>query len=166
MSRNIQRRHLTPSERKDLIRKLLKLQPEKSNRQIAETVKADHKTVAVVRREEEATGEIPQLEKTVGKDGKERRKAKRVPRQSPPPQMESADEVAERERLAAQEKRHAEYGRLAGVLCQRLSLQDIHDLLDADVLSTPFEKAIKECLARQREIERTTDTAPISATLN
>ena len=33
----------------------------KSNRQIAETVKVDHKTVAVIRTEQERTGEIPQF---------------------------------------------------------------------------------------------------------
>jgi hypothetical protein len=51
----------------------LKATPEKSNRQIAETAKVDHKTVASVRAEKQATGEIPQLTKTTGKDGKQRK---------------------------------------------------------------------------------------------
>ena len=77
ISANINRRHLTGEQKRDLIAKLLKATPEKSNRQIAETVKADHKTVASVRAEKEATGEFPQLTKTVGKDGKARPKPKR-----------------------------------------------------------------------------------------
>jgi len=74
ISKNVHRRHLTAEQKRELIAKLLKAAPEKSNRQIAETVKADHKTVAAVRSEEEATGEIPQLEKTVGADGKARKR--------------------------------------------------------------------------------------------
>jgi hypothetical protein len=72
VSANIHRRHLTGEQKRDLIANLLKVTPEKSNRQIAETVKADHKTVASVRAEKEATGEIPQLPKTVGRDRKAR----------------------------------------------------------------------------------------------
>src|SRR5262249_57584090 len=80
ISKNIHRRHLTAEQKRDLIAKLLKATPEKSNRQIAETVKADHKTVASVRAEKEATGEIPQLPKTVGRDRKARSsKPKRPP---------------------------------------------------------------------------------------
>jgi hypothetical protein len=73
VSANIHRRHLTAEQKRDLIAELLKASPEKSNRQIAEAVKVDHKTVAAVRAEKVATGEIPQLTKTVGKDGKARK---------------------------------------------------------------------------------------------
>ena len=73
ISANIHRRHLTAEQKRDLIAKVLKATPGKSNRQIAETVKADHKTVASVRAQKEATGEIPQLAKTIGKDGKARK---------------------------------------------------------------------------------------------
>jgi N6-adenosine-specific RNA methylase IME4/ParB-like chromosome segregation protein Spo0J len=72
VSLNLHRRHLAADQKRDLIARLLKATPEKSDRQIAETVKADHKTVAAVRAEKQATGEIPQLRKTVGKDGKAR----------------------------------------------------------------------------------------------
>jgi DNA-binding transcriptional ArsR family regulator len=72
ISRNIRRRHLKPEERADLIAKLLKLSPEKSNRRIAAELKVDHKKVGAVRRTREATGEITPVEKTTGKDGKKR----------------------------------------------------------------------------------------------
>jgi hypothetical protein len=72
ISANIQRRHLTAEQRRELIASVLKAKPEQSNRQIAKQVKADDKTVAKVRTELEATAEIPQLKATVGKDGKAR----------------------------------------------------------------------------------------------
>jgi len=77
ISANIRRRHLTPEQKRDLIAKLLKATPEKSNRQIAETVKASHVTVGAVRTQMESTGQIDQLTKTVGKDRKARSKPKR-----------------------------------------------------------------------------------------
>src|SRR5262249_42957270 len=79
--KNIPRRHLTAEQKRELIAKLIKAQPEKSNRQIASQAKVDHKTVAVVRHEKEATGEIPQLEKHVGADGKARKKRDRQERE-------------------------------------------------------------------------------------
>src|SRR5262245_1531594 len=72
ISANIHRRHLTAEQKRELIGKLLKTTPEASNNSIASQVKADDKTVASVRRELEATSEIPKLEKTTGTDGKER----------------------------------------------------------------------------------------------
>src|SRR5262245_901261 len=45
VSANVHRRHLTAEQKRELIAKLLKAQPDRSDRQIAATVKADHKTV-------------------------------------------------------------------------------------------------------------------------
>ena len=60
ISVNIHRRHLSAKDKRDLIEKLLKAQPEKSDRQIAKTVKVDHKTVASVRAEKEGReGKFP-----------------------------------------------------------------------------------------------------------
>jgi hypothetical protein len=77
LSVNIHRRHHTPEQKRELIAKVLKAKPEQSNRQIAKQVKADDKTVAKVRRDMESTAEIPQLEKTVGADGKKRKAPKK-----------------------------------------------------------------------------------------
>jgi hypothetical protein len=73
LSANVHRRHLTSEQKREVIAKLLKAKPEQSNRTIAKQVKSDHKTVGTVREKLEATGEIPQLQKTTGADGKERR---------------------------------------------------------------------------------------------
>ena len=72
ISANIHRRHLTAEDKRKLIADVLKAKPELSDRQIAEQVKDDHKKVGRVRKKMEATGSLPQLEKTRGKDGKER----------------------------------------------------------------------------------------------
>jgi hypothetical protein len=61
---NLHRRHLTAEVKRDVIAKLLKANPEQSNRTIAKQVKADDKTVAKVRRELESTADIPQLGNT------------------------------------------------------------------------------------------------------
>jgi ParB-like chromosome segregation protein Spo0J len=74
ISANIKRRHLNSEQRRELIKLLLKADPNKSDRQIAATVKVDNKTVAAVRGQMEATEEIPQLDKTTGADGKSRKR--------------------------------------------------------------------------------------------
>jgi ParB-like chromosome segregation protein Spo0J len=61
--RNIICRHLTNEQKRDIIEKLLKADPEKSDRQIAEQAKVDHKTVGAVRAEGEARGEFPHVPK-------------------------------------------------------------------------------------------------------
>jgi ParB-like chromosome segregation protein Spo0J len=73
ISVNIHRRHLSAEQKRDLITKLIKATPEKSDRQIAKQVKAGHKTVGAVRKKREATGEVSPVEKRVGADGKARK---------------------------------------------------------------------------------------------
>jgi hypothetical protein len=62
ISANIHRRHLTAEQRRDLIAELIKATPEKSDRQIAETVKASPTTVGRVRAQMEAKGEVSKLD--------------------------------------------------------------------------------------------------------
>jgi hypothetical protein len=81
-SLNLQRRHLTPEQKRKVIAIKLKQDPERSDRAIAEEVGADHKTVASVREEKESTGDIPQLTKRKGKDGKTRKKKTSQKKQS------------------------------------------------------------------------------------
>jgi len=77
ISKNIHRRHLSNKQKRDLIAKLLKANPERSNNATAKVVKVDDKTVGAVRAEMEATSEIPKLEKTIGADGKARKQPSR-----------------------------------------------------------------------------------------
>ena len=62
---NIFRRHLTQEQRRDLVAKLLKVTPERSNTDTARLALVDPKTVSSVRRREEAKGKIPRMDKTV-----------------------------------------------------------------------------------------------------
>jgi len=73
ISANIHRRHLSPDQRRDIIATLLKADPSQSNRQVAEQAKVSHVTVGAVRNELETTGQIDQLDKTTGADGKTRK---------------------------------------------------------------------------------------------
>jgi predicted RNase H-like nuclease (RuvC/YqgF family) len=88
-----------------VIAKLVKAQPEKSNRQIAKQAKVDDKTVGAVRRELESTAEIPQLEKTVGADGKARKQPAKKPRKRgkplPLPERTAEQQDATRRELEA-----------------------------------------------------------------
>jgi hypothetical protein len=79
ISKNILRRHLTAEQKRELIGKLIKADPSKSDRQIGEMTKADHKTVGAVRAKKEATGEISPVEKRVGGDGKARKQPAKKP---------------------------------------------------------------------------------------
>jgi ParB-like chromosome segregation protein Spo0J len=69
---NLHRRHLSREDYRRLIAARLKAAPEKSNRQIAAELNVSPTTVGTVRQELEATVQIGQLERTVGKDGKAR----------------------------------------------------------------------------------------------
>jgi hypothetical protein len=71
ISANIHRRHLTGEQKRELIAKLIKTAPEKSNRQIADQVKVDHKTVAPIRADLERRGEIPHIEYRTDTKGRE-----------------------------------------------------------------------------------------------
>jgi hypothetical protein len=75
---NIKRRHLTSKQKSELVKKVLKLNREKSNRQIAATVKADHKTVAKERRKAVARREIPHVGKRTDAKGRRQPATKAV----------------------------------------------------------------------------------------
>jgi len=67
LSANIHRRHLTAAQKRV---ELLKIDPEKSDRQIAAETKVDHKTVAKQRRKAERRGEIPHVTKRTDTKGR------------------------------------------------------------------------------------------------
>jgi ParB-like chromosome segregation protein Spo0J len=58
ISANIHRRHLTAEQKRDLIAKLLKNSPEKSDRQIAKEIGASHTHVSNIRDKLEETGDV------------------------------------------------------------------------------------------------------------
>jgi ParB-like chromosome segregation protein Spo0J len=58
ISANVHRRHLTTEQKRELIAKLLRADPSKSDRQIAKTVNASPTYVGKVRAKKEATGDV------------------------------------------------------------------------------------------------------------
>jgi ParB-like chromosome segregation protein Spo0J len=70
ISANIHRRHLTPEQKRDLIAKLLRTDPGKSDRQIAETVRASPTFVGKVRAEGQATGDVSTVDTRTDKRGR------------------------------------------------------------------------------------------------
>jgi hypothetical protein len=103
VSKNIHRRHLTAEQKRDLIAKLLEATPEKSDRQIAKTVKTSHHTVEAVRTKMEGRGQIAHVEKRTDTKGrKQPAKKSEQPKPSPEKKPIKADpriiapEVADR----------------------------------------------------------------------
>jgi hypothetical protein len=86
VSANIRRRHLTAEQRRELIGKLIKAAPKKSDRQIAETVKASPTTVGTVRAEMEATGDVSKLDTRTDSKGR-----KQPSHKLRPPEYKRAD---------------------------------------------------------------------------
>ncbi len=80
---NVLRRHLTREQVRQLVGDQLRDTPEWADRRIGRELGVDHKTVGAARAALGSTGEIPQLEKTVGDDGKAR-KTKRPSRKARP----------------------------------------------------------------------------------
>ena len=82
LSANIARRHLAPEQKRELIRKVLQLKPELSNRQIGEQTQASHPFVGKVRGEMEQAGQLETVSSSIGADGRKRRRKKAKPRQA------------------------------------------------------------------------------------
>lgn len=83
ISKNIRRRHLNQEQKRELAAKLLKLDPTKSNRQVAKVVGLHHETLAVVRKRGEACGEIRHVEKAKDTTGREQPIRKPKPAEVP-----------------------------------------------------------------------------------
>jgi hypothetical protein len=120
ISANIHRRHLTAEQKRDLIAKLIKADPAKSDRQIAAAAKASPTTVGTVRAGIASTVQSGQLpEKRVGKDGKARKqpaKKKAVERKPSKRQLEAEQRREEIRRKA---------DLVATILMERLDRDDL-----------------------------------------
>jgi hypothetical protein len=83
ISKNIHRRHLTTEQKRELIGKLLKTAPEKSDRQVAEAVKVSPTTVGTVRSKMEATGDVSKLDTRQDTKGRKQPAKKSKPTKTP-----------------------------------------------------------------------------------
>jgi DNA-binding Lrp family transcriptional regulator len=80
VSRNIHRRHLKPKEKRDLLEKLLKADPQKSNRQIAKATGVSHPHIAKVRKELEKAGDVETVTTSIDTKGRRQTKRLRAPK--------------------------------------------------------------------------------------
>jgi ParB-like chromosome segregation protein Spo0J len=184
ISKNIHRRHLTAEQKRDLIAKLVKAKPEKSDRQIAETVKASPTTVGKIRGEMESTVQSGQLpEKRIGKDGKARKKPAKKTKTKKPAEVTITDEQGRTRRLkegefdaiVAKEQKEAEEAwreiecftdaliDTDANLAQRLFAilrddVDIEGRSASDVLTGALEFGLKLATQREARIEDATPT--------
>jgi ParB-like chromosome segregation protein Spo0J len=79
ISRNIRRRHLTAQQKCELIAKLIKAAPEKSDRQIAKQAQVHNETVAAVRKKVEGRDGIRHVEKRIDSKGRKQPAQKKRP---------------------------------------------------------------------------------------
>jgi ParB-like chromosome segregation protein Spo0J len=75
-SLNIHRRHLTQDQKRIAISRLLKQDPTKSDRAVATIADVSPTTVGAVRSELSSSGQLPNVDQTVGRDGKARSRPK------------------------------------------------------------------------------------------
>jgi transposase-like protein len=106
MSANVRRRHLTREQKREVIAALLKIAPERSDRQVAKDVGVDHKTVGAVRRYNEERGEIPPAEERVDTSGRSYSIAARAPYAIEVTRAKVVEERAAAEQRAVDEARH------------------------------------------------------------
>jgi hypothetical protein len=86
ISANIHRRHLTAEQKRELIAKLIKATPEKSDRQIAGMIKASPTTVGTVRADMEAKGDVSKLDTrrdSKGRNQPAKKKRGKTPSETP-----------------------------------------------------------------------------------
>jgi hypothetical protein len=95
ISKNIQRRHLSADQKRDVIAKLIKATPEKSDRQIAEQTKASSTTVGKVRKDREQAGDVSKLDTRTDTKGR-KQQARKPPSTTKPPKSPAVIAAADR----------------------------------------------------------------------
>jgi hypothetical protein len=150
ISANIRRRHLTPEQKRDLIAKLLKAQPERSNNATAKIAKVDDKTVAKVRQGMEARSEIPNVTSrtdTKGRKQPAKKSTKKADRKQPPPKPVKHDD-----RVIS-----PELGERVGRLAYRLIRLDIN--LARELVDLILQRGVAERLWADLDTGLTTEGA-------
>jgi hypothetical protein len=84
ISANIHRRHLTPEQKRELVEKLIRATPEKSDRQIADEIKSNRNTVGRVRAKLEQTGDVSLSDTRTDSKGRQQ-PAHKPPKAAPKP---------------------------------------------------------------------------------
>jgi DNA-binding Lrp family transcriptional regulator len=128
ISANIRRRHLTTEQKRDLIAKLLKAAPEKSNRQIAKATGVSHPHVAKVRTELEDVGDVETVSTSI--DTKGRKQPAQKPIKKPEAKLPVRKPAKPDPRIIAPELA-ARVGRFAHdlILSERLLARELANII-------------------------------------
>jgi hypothetical protein len=148
----IARRNLTREQRRELIQRQLKMTPEKSDRQIADGLGVSHTTVSAQRSQLESTGQIGQLNKTVGADGKER--PRHTAYSVPSPTIDEMIESVEA---------HAPDVILNGMKERRITPENAYNLMNEFNTLPPEQRAYKAYWLGERIKERAQMPDPAEA---
>jgi len=142
---NLARRHMTREQKQKIVEMFLKNDPVQSDRTIAKKTGADHKTVGTVRSKLESTGEIPQLVKRAGADGKIRKAEPERPGKKKP----STGEIPQ----FKDELKASASGRKKGIAVFNTILDTVDDLDSVDLHKLAVMSA-EESLKRLKGTER------------
>jgi hypothetical protein len=150
ISANIHRRHLTAEQKRELIAKFIKATPEKSDRQIAETVKASPTTVGTVRAEMEAKGDVSKLDTRRDSKGREQPAARTSGRKKKTTTKREMKELKEATGKQKQKVTH-------DIVCLIAELINAH-------ATKGMEMFVRQCLAEYaKEVVRARPEAPSRA---
>src|SRR5262249_24301540 len=143
------RRHLTAEQKRELIAKLIKATPEKSDRQIAETVKASPTTVGTVRAEMEAKGDLSKLDTRRDSKGRKQPAARTSGRKK---KTTTQREMKELKEATGKQKQKV----TNDIICLIAELVDAH--------GECMEMFVRQCLAEYaKEVVRACPEAPSRA---
>jgi hypothetical protein len=162
LSQNLHRRHLTADQKRDVIAKLIKAQPNKSDRQVAKETKSNRTTVGQIRKKLESAGDVSIVDTRTDTKGRKQpaKKPKSTPmatgHMEPVEPVTKAEEVkpADPEAVAAGRKGFADTtAEIVRTWPHEAQLKFIHDLLE--LLEIPFAELTQYLqsnglIARQR----------------
>jgi DNA-binding Lrp family transcriptional regulator len=140
VSANIHRRHLTTEQRLELVDKFVKANPEKSDRQIAETVKASPTTVGKRRARLEKSGDVSTVDTRQDKRG----------RQQPAKKCRTLEDFQK----DVQEKRAAEAAKkvVPDIKAQAVAVVHAKEVVPAQLVNDIVAKIIEDDFAFAREL--------------
>ena len=154
ISANIRRRHLKPKQKHELITKLIKAQPEKSNRQIAKTVGVSHPHVAKVRGDLEKSGDVETVTTSIDTKGRKQPAKKKATPAEPQPMT---PEDGKRTKL----ERQLDAGAFNRLRDEQARNEDLTEKLRAaEIKIHALEDEVEHLKAENAELRRQLSAAP------